>query len=267
MAERVTQQFVDDQATGEVFKDRLWHMISQTFAFHPVPQAAKPALDIYANRDPFRDRPIEPFWEQQLSPSLRTSPGTTMPAIKASETLEGIFGDDSKAALSPRQIDYLVSGYLGTVGLYATGIADTLWRNAKGEEAPSRRWTESKPIRRFYRDLATPAYSTRYQTLFYDGLQEANRVYSDVKRLEELGRLAEARERAETRRDWLRLRKPLNRAQRELSEISEAMEQIQRSTDMDGDYKRRELERLRAIRNQITKVLGQEVETLRAQED
>ncbi|WP_339934598.1 LPD38 domain-containing protein [Vreelandella glaciei] len=267
MAERVTQQFIDDTAGGDLFKERLWHMISQTFSFSPVPQAAAPLLDIYANRDPFRDRPIEPYWDQQLSPSLRFRSSTTMPARWMSGSLEGVVGNDSMLALSPLQIDYLVNGYLGSVGGYASGIADTFWRRANGQKAPSSRWTESRPIRRFYRDMETPAYSTRYMDVFYEGLKEADRVYSDLRKMEEMGAIEEARELAQNKGDLLRLRKQLQDARGDLSDINKRMDQVRQSEEMDPDYKRRELERLRTVRNRITEALGREVEQRRMAND
>lgn len=267
MAERVTQQFIDDTAGGDLFKERLWHMISQTFSFSPVPQAAAPLLDIYANRDPFRDRPIEPYWDQQLSPSLRFRSSTTMPARWLSGGLENAVGNDSMLALSPLQIDYLVNGYLGSVGGYAAGMADTFWRRANGQQAPSSRWTESRPIRRFYRDLQTPAYSTRYMDVFYKGLQEADRVYSDLRKMEEMGAIEEARELAQNKGDLLRLRKQLQDARGDLSDINKRMDQVRQSAEMDPDYKRRELERLRTVRNRIVEVLGREVEQRRLAND
>lgn len=267
MAERVTQQFIDDTAGGDLFKERLWHMISQTFSFSPVPQAAAPLLDIYANRDPFRDRPIEPYWAQQLSPSLRFRSSTTMLARWMSKSLEGVVGNDSMLALSPLQIDYLVNGYLGSVGGYASGIADTFWRRANGQKAPSSRWTESRPIRRFYRDLETPAYSTRYMDVFYKGLQEADRVYSDLRKMEEMGAIEEARELAQNKGDLLRLRKQLQDARGDLSDINKRMDQVRQSEEVDPDYKRRELERLRMVRNRIVEVLGREVEQQRLASD
>ncbi|MDT8895624.1 LPD38 domain-containing protein [Halomonas sp. I1] len=264
MGERITEQFISDEAGGDLLKERLWHMLTQTFAFSPVPQAAAPVLDVYANRDPFRNRPIEPYWDKQLSPSLRFRSSTTMQSRFVSKGLEGAFGSDSVLSLSPLQLDYLVNSYFGTVGSYAMGMADTMWRNAMGVESPASYWTESKPIRRFYRNLNTPAYYTRYQSLFYEGLEEVNRVYGDLKQLEKMGAIDEAREKAQNKGDMLRLRKQLNDAQRHLSDVSQRMDQIKRSTDMDADYKRRELERLRTMRNRITEVLGKEVEKLNA---
>ncbi|MDY7116616.1 LPD38 domain-containing protein [Halomonas sp. SSL-5] len=264
MAERMTQQFADPNAGGDLFKERLWHMLTQTFAFSPVPQMAAPVLDVYANRDPFRDRPIESYWDQVLSPSLRFRSSTTMQMRYLSKGLENTLGDESFLSLSPKQLDYLFNGYLGSVGSYAAGMIDTMLRRAKGIESPSSRWTESKPIRRFYRDLATPAYYTRYQTLFYEGLREADRVYADVKKLEKMDAIEEAREKVKNKGDLLRLRKHLNDARSDLSDISKRMDQIKTSADMDADYKRRELERLRTVRNRITEVLGKEVEKLNA---
>lgn len=264
MAERMTQQFADDAAGGDLFKERLWHMLTQTFAFSPVPQMAAPVLDVYANRDPFRDRPIESYWDQVLSPSLRFRSNTTMQMRYLSRGVENTVGDESFLSLSPKQLDYLFNGYLGSVGSYAAGMVDTMIRRAKGIESPSSKWTESKPIRRFYRNLATPAYYTRYQTLFYEGLREADRVYADVKKLEKMGAIEEARERAKNKGDLLRLRKQLNDARSDLSDISKAMDHIKKSVDMDPEYKRRELERLRTVRNRITEVLGKEVEGLNA---
>lgn len=182
-----------------------------------------------------------------------------------SRGLEATLGDDSMLTLSPLQLDYLVNGYLGTIGSYAMGMADTMWRRAKGMESPASYWTESKPIRRFYRDLATPAYYTRYQDLFYEGLKEADRVYADLKQLEEMGALKEDRERAQNKGDLLRLRKQLNDARRALSDINKRMDHLKQSKDMDADYKQRELERLRTVRNRITEVLGKEVEEKRGQ--
>ena len=45
------------------------------------------------------------------------------------------------------------------------------------------------------------------------------------------------------------------------------MDQVRQSNEMDPDYKRRELERLRTVRNRITEVLGREIERQRMAND
>ncbi|MBR9770055.1 MAG: hypothetical protein GYB54_02870 [Gammaproteobacteria bacterium] len=263
MAERITQQFVDDEATGKVFRQRLMHMLTDTFSFSPVPQMVQPALDVYANYDAFTGRPIEGMGMDRLSPELRKRAGTSKLGEWISTGLNntvGAIGDPDKnpLALSPVQVDYLIGGYFGQVGTWVASSGDVAWRAASGVEAPASRWHEYQPVRRFYRDLGEEDRYTRYGTVFYEGLREAGRAYADVKELREMGRLAEAAEVAESRRDLLALRKPLNRAQRRLSDINKRIDLIRRSR-IDGELKRQRIDRLSAVKNQIQRALGERV--------
>ncbi|MWV17577.1 hypothetical protein F3I16_16160 [Pseudomonas sp. L-22-4S-12] len=262
LAERLAEQAIDDKASGKLFRDRLWAMVTQTFAFSPVPQAFQPALDVYSNKDAFTGRPIESAGMDKISPTLRARASTTAPAHLISEATS-VLGDD--LTLSPLQADHLIQGYLGQVGAWGAGMIDTIWRTANGEEEPAKRWHEYQPIRRFYKDLGAPAPYDRYSTLFYEGLKESGRVYADVKRLQELGRMDEARELVGEKRDMLALRKPLSQVQRQLSTINARMD-IVRLGNWDGERKRAELDRLTVIKNRITEIAGKRIETVRADE-
>lgn len=142
-------------------------------------------------------------------------------------------------------------------------MVDTMWRAANGESQPAKHWHEYQPIRRFYRDLDTPAAYTRYSTIFYEGLREAGKAYADVKELQELGRMDEAREVIREKRDVLGLRKQLNQVQRRLSAIDGRMDAV-RLGELDADAKRRELDRLVVIKSRLTEMAGKRVEDLRA---
>ncbi|HBZ95813.1 MAG TPA: hypothetical protein DEO91_19605 [Pseudomonas sp.] len=262
MAERVTEQLVDDKATGKLFADRLKDMMMQTFSFNPVPQMFQPVIDIYSNRDAFTGRDIETAGMERLSKGLRSRDSTTV-AAQAVSSASRVFGDETPFALSPVQADHLIRGYFGTVGANAAGIIDTVWRGATGQEAPDKRWSEYQPIRRFYRDLGEPAPYSRYSTLFYDGLREANRIYSDVRELQGLGKTAEAQDLAAEKRGILAMRQQLNRQQRRISEINKQMENVRRS-DRDGAWKRKEIDRLTLMRSLITDQVGKQIEAVRA---
>ncbi|MDN5516936.1 MAG: hypothetical protein L0G82_17000 [Pseudomonas sp.] len=262
MAERVTEQLVDDKATGKLFADRLKDMMMQTFSFNPVPQMFQPVIDIYSNRDAFTGRDIETAGMERLSKGLRSRDSTTV-AAQAVSSASRVFGDETPFALSPVQADHLIRGYFGAVGANAAGIIDTVWRGATGQEAPDKRWSEYQPIRRFYRDLGAPAPYTRYSTLFYDGLREANRIYSDVRELQGLGKTAEAQDLAAEKRGILAMRQQLNRQQRRISEINKQMENVRRS-DRDGAWKRKEIDRLTLMRSLITDQVGKQIEAVRA---
>lgn len=262
MAERIAEQMIDDKATGKLFRERMQDMFMQTFSFNPVPQMFQPVLDVYSNRDAFTGRAIETPGMERLSVGMRARDTTTAPA-RAVSAVSRVFGDESPIAISPVQADHLIRGYFGTVGANAVGIMDTMWRGASGQESPDKRFSEYQPIRRFYRDLGAPAPYTRYSTLFYDGLREANRVYADVRELQALGRQSEAAQLAAEQRNMLALRTTLNRQQRRLSEINNQIKMVRRS-DRDGAWKRRELDRLNAIKGAITENVGKRIEMVQA---
>ncbi|MHB0820138.1 LPD38 domain-containing protein [Stutzerimonas stutzeri] len=262
LAERLAEQAIDDKATGKLFRDRLWAMVTQTFAFSPVPQAFQPALDVYSNKDAFTGRPIESPGMERVSPELRARSTTSAPA-RAISSATSALGEDF--TLSPLQADHLIRGYLGQVGAWGAGVIDTIWRTANGESEPAKRWHEYQPIRRFYRDLGAPAPYDRYSTLFYEGLKESGRVYADVKRLQELGRQDEARELVGEKRQELAMRKSLNQTQRQLSAINARMDMVRLSA-WDGERKRRELDRLQVIKSRMTERAGKRIEEVRAWE-
>ncbi len=263
LAERLTEQAVSDTATGDLFKERLTHMLTDTFAFSPVPQIAQPTLDVYANYDAFTGRPIESMGMDRLSPALRRRSSTTRVAEWISSASQAALGPDSMATLSPVQVDHLIQGYFGQVGSWAAGITDTVIRTAQGETAPASRWYENQPIRRFYQNLGDEDRYTRYGSVFYDALRETNRVYSDIKEYQDLGQTEAALELFQENRQKLAYRKELNRVQRKLSKINKRIEQVRRM-NRSSEYKRRELDRLRGIKNRIQEMVGRRLEEISA---
>jgi len=268
MAERITEQFADDQATGALFRERMAHMMTDTFSFSLVPQMMQPALDVYANYDAFTQRPIEGMGMERLSPELRKRSSTSKAGEWISGALNSTVGalgnpETNPLALSPVQVDHLIGGYLGQVGSWVASSGDVAWRAASGQEAPAQRWYEYQPVRRFYKNLGDEDRYTKYGTIFYEGLREAGRAHADVKELREMGRLADAAERAESNRDLLALRLPLNRAQRRLTRVNKRIDIIRKS-DIDGELKRQRIDRLRAVKNQIQRALGERVMEARA---
>ncbi|MGP9676864.1 MULTISPECIES: LPD38 domain-containing protein, partial [unclassified Halomonas] len=267
LAERITEQFVDDEATGDLFAQRLGHMLTQTFSFSPVPQAVQPMLDVYSNRDAFTGRPIESMGMDRMSPELRRRESTTKLASGLSHGLNATVGgigdpDDNPFALSPVQVDHLIGGYLGQLGSWGAGAIDIAWNTATGHDTPAKRWYEYQPVRRFYRNLGNEDTYTKYGTVFYDALREAQRAHTDMRELREMGRLEEAQALARNKGDLLRLRPALNSAQTRLRTIGQQIEETQRSA-LSAEEKRQRIDRYRAIRNQIQKALGERVEQAR----
>lgn len=266
MAERVTEQFVNEKATGDLFRQRLGHMLTDTFSFSPVPQVAAPLLDIYSNYDAFTGRPIESQGMQGMRPSLRMRPTTTEPAKWASSGVEMLLGPDSSLTPSPVQVDHLIQGYFGSVGSWLSGIGDTIIKGAQGDTEPAKRWYEHNPIRSFYKNLGDEEWYTRYGTVFYDALQEVNRVHTDIRKYRELENHEAADELRDRNLGILSLRRKLNRTQKDLSDINKRMDRVNRA-QKSAEWKRRELDRYKAIRNRIQEQAGRLIEEVRAKED
>lgn len=263
LAERLTEQAVSDTATGKLFADRLSHMLLDTFSFSPIPQMAQPMLDVYANYDAFTGRPIESMGMERLSPSLRRRTNTTSLATGISSLTESVFGSDGTLTFSPVEIDHMIQGYFGSVGAWAAGVADTIWRTAQGETSPSQYWYEYQPIRRFYKNLGNEDRYTRYGTVFYEALKETNRVYSDIREYVKLGDMESARSLYLQNQQKMAYRIALNRVQRNLSDINKAMDRVRKMT-ASSEYKRREMDRLRAIKNRMQEAVGKRLEQAEA---
>lgn len=84
-----------------------------------------------------------------------------------------------------------------------------------------------------------------------------------MKRLQELGRIDDARELVAEKRGELGMRKALNSTQRELAKINNRMDTVRRS-DWDGERKRTELDRLQVFKSRLTERAGKMVEAMRA---
>lgn len=269
MAERATEQFVDPTVGGDKFAKRLGHMLTDTFAFNPIPQVIKPLYELGANENTFTGRPIEDQSMQRLSPSMRSRPETSRLADAASRSIESSLDlvGGKQLALSPVQIDHLIQGYTGAVGATAVGLADTIWRRASGEELPARRWSEYQPIKRFYKDLTLEDNYTRYGTDFYTALKKADQAYADFQNLVKYGQDERAAALQDKKGDLIGMRGSLAKVQRTMSRINGEMKRIQMDKEMSGESKRIELDRLRSLRNLITEQTGKDLEQQKVKRD
>ncbi len=261
LAERVTEQMVDDQATGKLFRERLGHMLGSTFSFNPTPQILSPVLDVYSNKDSFTGRNIEPISMQRLSPSRRVKGDTTLAAEWFSQGMESALGPDSSYTLSPLQVDHMIAGYFGQMGAWLVGSADVLRYAISDTERPQNRFYEYQPIRRFYSNLGDPKAGKEMQ-LFYDALQATQRLHADLKQLREEKAMLEAADFYENNKDKLQHRRMLNRVARRLSEINSRIRRIEKDPGMSSEEKRREIDLLKVRRNQILAKVDDEVRAI-----
>lgn len=114
-----------------------------------------------------------------------------------------------------------------------------------GDKLPTKRWDELPVVRRFYAD--DPARRTRYETEFYDMLNEAQRLRGTLRELDRLGEtpLADAKEKHPMAEEAA----PLENASKELAGINKEMRDVRRSDALTPDEKRQQLDELTRQRN------------------
>jgi len=162
--------------------DRARRMVADTFAFNPIPQAVKPLLEQYANRNMFTGNPIISRSQEGLEPEAQYDPWT-------SETMREL---GKLTGTSPKRLQSLIRGYTGTVGMYALMASDAVTRRAFGHpDRPTRGLHNMPVVTRFWRD-PNPRTS-KYATELYDMLNEADELYRTMNAYRKQRRLDEVR--------------------------------------------------------------------------
>lgn len=180
LAERGMERIIDSkEMDNKRLAARLGFMISQTFAMNPTPQAIKPWVDLYANKDSFTGRAIEPDAIKAERPKDRATPLTTEGAILLGQLgipnpFEGVKGNYEP--LSPVQLDFLLKGYLGWVGTSIAAAFDWAIRPAMDRGArPAMSLKDTFFLGNFLETI--PTNNSRYVTKFYDQAKATEEAY------------------------------------------------------------------------------------------
>ena len=250
MAERITEQFVNDKATGEDFAESLWFTIEHTLAIDLRPQMFRPALEVYANKNSFTKRSIESMGMRFQPVTERSRPWTSETAKVASKAMN-VIGDE--LTLSPVQIQHLVRGYFGWMGQSTLGAADMLVTRhlLDTPEKPDWRMDEYPVLKAFMENM--PKRHVKQAGEFYENMKEVNQAYNAIKRYRKDHNPDAVSEVQEEHGQQLKHRKMLNRESRRIRILSKKMENVYKNRNMTGAEKESEIERINAERNKIYK--------------
>lgn len=217
--------------------------VVSTLAFNPIPQFYMPIRDIQANKSLYFGTPIESLADEGKLSAARYDSRTSEVA-KALGQLTG-----PTLGLSPKQIDYLVKGYTGTLGAYVLGASDLVAQQFQDGERPALTARQVPLLSVIYKG-SNPG-STQYQTDLYDMVHEADEIYRTARAWRQEGRVDDARELLEDNRDKLRQRGALGLARQQLGNIRAQREQVMRSSTLDAEQKRERLDELQRRENRI----------------
>lgn len=258
LAERTAELMLSKEMTGKRFGERLSDMIFNTFAMDPTPQAVKPLLDVYANKDSFSGKAIEGFADERLRPQDRYSDRTSEVA-----RLLGSWGlpDPVKlakgdySALSPKQIDFLMRGYTGWLSTVFTTATDTVLRPMMGRgDRPEMKMRDVFLAGNFVESL--PTNSSRYVSTMYDQAREISQVWASYQAAVKSGDVEGAAKIRTANPEAMAKRIPVEAAKTRVAELSQQAKKVEGDRLMSAEAKRRRLDEIAAQKDAIAKRLA-----------
>jgi hypothetical protein len=178
-------------------------LVAQTNPFG-LPQAVKPVAEVVLGKS-FFSGDIESTREKQVLASERYRDNTTelaklLGAVTASKTIKDITG---KEGVSPIEIDYLIRGYTGGLGIALVQLANPLLNTEMSAEVAKPSLKLSKTP--FIGGLFQPVEGRGTLDEAYSMMEKINQTKATYNRLVEKGERAEARAFAQENADKLAL--------------------------------------------------------------
>ena len=255
LAERTAELAFSEEMTPKRYRERVAHMVSGTFAVSPIPQIAKPLMDVYSNRDSFTGRPIESMGMERLRPEDRFTGRTSetarlLNAMGIPDPAKFLMGDVEE--LSPVQIDSLIRGYFGWLGTFTTQAVDLIAKPALNRPTgPSRKLKDTFFIGSFVETL--PQGSSRYLSQFYEQSREINMAYASYQEARKQGDPERAKEIYDEHAEKIQHYKSNSAIGRNLSKINRQIKRVQSDSKMSASKKRLEIDKLSKIRNRMVR--------------
>lgn len=216
--------------------------IGETLALNPIPQAVKPVLESYINRNFFFDKPIVGLATEGKLREAQYTPYTSATARE----FANIMPDFAPRVLnSPVHVEHIIRGYFGWIGSTAlTYITDPVVMASMGYPARPGRHADDLPV--IHRFMPDPIRgSTNIEPQLYDLLNDANKAYKTVNAYVKEGKLDEARATREKYKEVLQARKTLNSFAKSIRMENKKIHQLMNDTKLTADVKRDKIDAIR----------------------
>lgn len=224
----------------------LQHNLLHTLNINPTPQFVMPIAEVVANKSFFFETPIEGMADEGKLTEARYNERTSSTMVELGALSKWI-------GVSPKELEHLWNGYLGTLGMYALGATDILTNHLTDRSVRPETRIEDMPVFKSFYKGSGPAKSTQYMTDVYDRMKEVDEIARTIKAYRMEGKGREASELQNSERDKLRYRRALGRARKQLGNINKQMERISRSNALSAATKRKRMDILRQRKNDIAR--------------
>jgi len=150
--ERIMAASFGTDTAGDFAKSMKRQLINTLDINWGIPQTFKPALEAVTNHSFFTDRPIVGQGMEGVEPGYQAGPNTSKIAAEIGKA----------ANLSPMKIDHLISGYTGTMGMYAFNLFDSIFKMNDDKTYASNRFEQTPVFKRFLIDPNARGTVTAY---------------------------------------------------------------------------------------------------------
>jgi hypothetical protein len=224
----------------------------KTFLIEVTPQAFKPLYELYSNKNSFTGLPIETLTEKNRPKEERFDDYTS--------NFAKMVGHLSKyVELSPKQIDTLLRGYLGTSATLFLGTVDGL--TSAGGTRPQGVFGDPASLTGVAANLSgvSAILKTESQLTnkfigdFYEVKEKVTQIVNSMNDAARTGDVEKVKARLEQMPQARGLFTTFNRANEQLSAINGQIKLIQSRKDMTADQKTQLLEQLRDRKGLIAK--------------
>jgi hypothetical protein len=254
LAERGADFMWDKSMTGSRYGKIMVDLLMDNLSMNPIPQAVKPILDVYSNKDSFSGRAIESQGMEKMAPDYRFNAGSSMIArgiSTAGQSAVEAVGLDRVGGgfLSPLQVDHLLRGYFGWMGSFAVASADLVLRDATSQ--PTRPTPDYFKIGTQNILAETASGGSYYTTALYDQAKIVEQTYATYHGLAKTDPAKAAQYFRDNVQDIAKY-KSLEEVKKQESKLNEAIRMVERS-NLDPDVKKAQIQRYRDMQDRVAR--------------
>ena len=157
------------------------HSMMQAFEYDYLPTEMRPIYDLATNKQHYNGAPVLTQQDLEVAPQQQDAPYVS-PTLRAfAQSMPDIAPDWIK---SPKQVQFLASSYIGTMGQYVTAITDAMVRQAQGVTAPAGPGGMAglPSVNQIYKE--GPATRTKYSDSMYTIAKQIATTAATAKRME-----------------------------------------------------------------------------------
>ena len=240
--ERLSAYFMGHQKADDLAESMTRNLIS-TFNFLPIPQVAKPLIEVTSNHSFFTGERIVGLGQEGIEERYQANNGTSLFARSIGEN----------TGISPIQIDYLIRGYTGTLGSYAVMLLDSIFRGQGDPIKPTFNPEQMPVLKRFF---ASPE-STKPKTDFFKLRVELDKAVSTINHLERTGKTNELLEYLNEKQPLIDLAPYIRQLDKDLKSLRSEKNFILESPSMAPELKQQTLNAIRTAEMNLLSNINQ----------